>query len=554
MSEASRYAQGLRRNPSLKKRIFKKTMQPPEHLIIACNRPQTPQRNIDTTPTIVMQSEPRPAKRPLELTRAMAFSEALDDSLEVPSELATPIGSSPTTPTSSRTPRPKHRRRLQSSEFSIWSEGTPSPSTHSGASPTPIRSPLQRNPSSNSFRPSILKRQFPFQPDAERMIRPTIATSHVSFSLIGKLPRSNTVHSTIREDAATPIAPTEEPSRILSDTGFPWGTFKMLPTTPDLPPPGRRRSLLGKFKLNPIFPEGKDESTAGQEPGQRLRVVDEPVKNNWFSRLFGAFGMRQDPGQAPSRRASVKSVGHGTNSHSTEKKSVSPLRGTSSSLLRLGRTFSPMPANEVKKGCSMGGGDSESKMLGTEALSFLRTEMIRVNTPPLRDLDIDGKKRGFFFDISKPPAEVTEGERLLRAKRRKESVNINVLTGPPTTSPKDEVVGKPGLLQRRTNSSQTTSKAASSVVSSGQTSTNRSPETPDYLRQRLATLVDTPEVASDETLVMDVPEHLPNSPLCPLHPKYTDRGGGRALCPMHGKGKRMLARQTGIGRSMLDGV
>lgn len=31
----------------------------------------------------------------------------------------------------------------------------------------------------------------------------------------------------------------------------------------------------------------------------------------------------------------------------------------------------------------------------------------------------------------------------------------------------------------------------------------------------------------------DVPEHLPNSPLCPLHPKY--RGKPSKTCPYHGR-------------------
>lgn len=32
---------------------------------------------------------------------------------------------------------------------------------------------------------------------------------------------------------------------------------------------------------------------------------------------------------------------------------------------------------------------------------------------------------------------------------------------------------------------------------------------------------------------LDVPDHLPNSPLCPLHPKHVS--GGKALCPTHGR-------------------
>ncbi|KXT07611.1 hypothetical protein AC578_10162 [Pseudocercospora eumusae] len=37
----------------------------------------------------------------------------------------------------------------------------------------------------------------------------------------------------------------------------------------------------------------------------------------------------------------------------------------------------------------------------------------------------------------------------------------------------------------------------------------------------------------------DVPDHLPNSPLCPLHPKHKSRG--KAICPLHGRYKKRKA-------------
>jgi len=235
---------------------------------------------------------------------------------------------------------------------------------------------------------------------------------------------------------------------------------------------------------------------------------------------------------------------------------TSPLRGSKSSLLRLVNTFSYGSSCRLDKMGTNVEGEAAGKMLGTEALSFLRTEMIRVNTPPLRDLEVDGKKRGFFFDIGRPPAEVSEGEWLLREKRRKNSTNLKVLTGPVTASSKIVLPQKPDLMPIRTNSSQNTVKVKPSVPNSRQDSTGRSMsmETPDYFRQRIATLVDTPDMESNEVLAMEVPEHLPSSPLCPLHPKYSGRRGGKMLCPMHGKGKKVMTRQAGVGRSMLDGI
>ena len=37
---------------------------------------------------------------------------------------------------------------------------------------------------------------------------------------------------------------------------------------------------------------------------------------------------------------------------------------------------------------------------------------------------------------------------------------------------------------------------------------------------------------------LDVPDHLPSSPLCPLNPNH--KSGGKAICPMHGR-KRTVA-------------
>lgn len=43
---------------------------------------------------------------------------------------------------------------------------------------------------------------------------------------------------------------------------------------------------------------------------------------------------------------------------------------------------------------------------------------------------------------------------------------------------------------------------------------------------------------ADELLKIDVPDHLPGSPLCPLRP--THKSGGRSICPLHGSKKTML--------------
>lgn len=51
--------------------------------------------------------------------------------------------------------------------------------------------------------------------------------------------------------------------------------------------------------------------------------------------------------------------------------------------------------------------------------------------------------------------------------------------------------------------------------------------------------IEEDDEADDEIVLgfeQNVPDHLPNSPLCPLSPKH--KSGGKAICPLHGKYKR----------------
>ena len=113
--------------------------------------------------------------------------------------------------------------------------------------------------------------------------------------------------------------------------------------------------------------------------------------------------------------------------------------------------------------------------------SFLPSEARRVTTPPLRDSSPGkGKHRGFFFDYQAPQVQ-------------------NFASRDPSRS----------LSTGRVGSISDT----------------------EWYRRKLDT-IDT-ECNSPEEFVASVPEHLPNSPLCPRHPKHRSRGQG--VCPYHGK-------------------
>lgn len=61
---------------------------------------------------------------------------------------------------------------------------------------------------------------------------------------------------------------------------------------------------------------------------------------------------------------------------------------------------------------------------------------------------------------------------------------------------------------------------------------------------------DCEDVDAEALLRLDVPDHLPGSPLCPLHVLH--RSGGKGICPLHGSRKTMLS-QTMKRKSKVGG-
>ena len=121
--------------------------------------------------------------------------------------------------------------------------------------------------------------------------------------------------------------------------------------------------------------------------------------------------------------------------------------------------------------------------------NFLPSEARRVNTPPLPD-DAPGKRkhRGFFFDYGAPTTQDTS----------------------------------------RHQSTHTRSSDRTGSVSDM-----------EWYRRKLDA-VDLEPVTREE-YAASVPDHLPNSPLCPRNPKHKSKGIG--TCPYHGKNKASPPQQ-----------
>lgn len=187
----------------------------------------------------------------------------------------------------------------------------------------------------------------------------------------------------------------------------------------------------------------------------------------------------------------------------------------------------------------------KASLTGPNALSFLPSEMKRVNTPPLNKKPSGFK--GFFFDMRSIPAEQasldSESPEAMATRRRAPLIPKASLQAllPKLSIPKlkhklsmpikEEPRLPPNPLEvtgfQQTPYSQRYGDARRAKMS----------QIRSYVDETLREDDDETGVSSFE---LDVPpDHLPNSPLCPLSAKH--ESGGRAICPIHRRKKTTLA-------------
>ena len=210
---------------------------------------------------------------------------------------------------------------------------------------------------------------------------------------------------------------------------------------------------------------------------------------------------------------------HHEHSTSTDPSTSSSIRG-----VMMGKPPIPNPEPEAMYTASdankyMAVDLTDGKTNG--GITFLPSEARRVHTPPLPSADAlattPGVKavRGFFFDYSAP----TLPERPPISSAHASGVHVSAGGGGGAAG------GAP--QQRRRDS--------------------------DWYRVKMNAIIDADDstVMSLEELAVSVPEHLPNSPLCPRHPKH--KSGGRGECPFHGRNPTALfakeMEKKGLGLS-----
>ncbi|KAI4173161.1 MAG: hypothetical protein LQ343_003088 [Gyalolechia ehrenbergii] len=183
---------------------------------------------------------------------------------------------------------------------------------------------------------------------------------------------------------------------------------------------------------------------------------------------------------------------------------------SSSSVLRV--MLGNPPVSTPNDDCMYMGSDAQQyfrvELTEPNAPTYLPSEARRIGTPPLPGNG--AKLRGFFFDYNAPRSAREQGQGVGAWP-----------SGPINTAP---------LPHRKRDK----------TMKSSRPTTPRSPSArlqssdDDVAWFRVKVAMEGREDERDK-FELNVPEHLPSSPLCPRHPKH--KSGGKGVCVYHGRNR-----------------
>lgn len=197
-----------------------------------------------------------------------------------------------------------------------------------------------------------------------------------------------------------------------------------------------------------------------------------------------------------------------------------------------------------------------TSLTAPDAPSFLPSEMKRVRTPPLKEAHPGrGKLRTFksyFLDSYSVPSEQQSD---ISPSQRGFGLLPRLHASPLSSRSLQSLATRLSLSKILETSSQSTSPRRSSdpveVTEFYQTpfsqrygDARRAKQTQmrAYIwEETLRGDEDSVNASIGGTIELNIPEHLTNSPLCPLNEKH--RSGGKGVCPIHGR-KRMTVNAT----------
>lgn len=181
---------------------------------------------------------------------------------------------------------------------------------------------------------------------------------------------------------------------------------------------------------------------------------------------------------------------------------------SSSSVRRI--MFGKAPASTPDVDSMYTGSDAQQyfrvELTDANAPTYLPSEARRIGTPPLPG--VNSKLRGFFFDYNAPLSTREHSE----GAWPKAPMNVAPLPH------RQQGLNSPG--QRFMPPRSPGGRPAREVM--------------DVDWFRVAVAIDE-EKHEKEPFELNVPEHLPSSPLCPKHPKH--KSGGKGVCVYHGRNK-----------------
>ncbi|KAI5270383.1 hypothetical protein E4T47_06242 [Aureobasidium subglaciale] len=349
------------------KRNFKRVMRSPPHLSHSVPSRPAPPKSIVSSPAIVMQSAP-PSPGFQPVAKSSTFSEALSTSRTASSNRHDAAHGH----ISFQNSKLKTRR----AKASVAPGRSIGHSTHKAKHDSPSRGFNQTSVSHELKPPGITQKRssdsIPTRELRRRSDHPGRPVSFVSAVDSVEEPAKK------KPEQTDPPLPTEE----VPKQGF----RRVLTVHSIVPAPVKRRTTKLQQNESPDRRRSRQLSTMSRSPSPTPRC-------------FGLF-----------------------NSHSRRR------RGTNTSI----QTESTITSSSPKRKDSYFGGDGREYMHSPIAgLSFLPSEMQRVNTPPVRTpMSPGSRSRGFFFDYTNPPDAGDEAETRRDSVAGSTDVDMRMLAAP----------------------------------------------------------------------------------------------------------------------------
>lgn len=556
----------------MSKRSYKRLMVPHPQLSLA-NPPPTTEtpRARPSAPTILMESAPvEHTQRPVVITRSLTFAEVLASASPVSS-----LGSLPQMPS-----QPRYGRHRPN-------EPVIRPVARAGRGLNRRSANRSTTSSTYSLKPTSVQRTI--SSESMKTLKPPYPRNRVSFAAL----------KDVREQDSPPKP--EKKDTILSNedvrrSSFPWAA----PSAELEAPPRRFSSPVRKRMINQVCPISPSvlarmrktvsrymhtiddiPMSARSAPSRRMSMhrakrnsegsTTPKERINWFVGIFTI------------RRTGMKAMYRKRSSASHEKRLSIP---ELSAAFALGQ---PSHKGSRQSSATYHGSDGKAYTIPQATIkkaTWLPSEMTRINTPPLA-VEAARKSsrppRAFFFDYLNPPQAGDEDK---EKDKPRGATSTPVLRPSPVAVDSSLTVRKydpsanaqtPSVLTTLTSTSswmtlsprQTKKSSMSTILSPQIGRTEASMQTPggdsirsdqtDYFRQRIDAAAD--DIGNGEfgefEYAWNVPDHLPNSPLCPMNAELYGliKGGNgiarRKACPLHEM--RSVRRGAKAGRADKSG-